>query len=142
MPAFSTAIIEVLKQTADMDKGLICVVDDDQSMGRMLDRGLRAAGFEVAVFTSAEEALGSGRIDDSVCLILDVHLPGMTGIELQHRLKEAGGAPPVILISGQSDEQTAVQATNEGAIGFFNKPFSIDRLLSTIQTIGPQLSST
>lgn len=121
---------------------LICVVDDDQSMGRMLDRGLRAAGFDVAVFTSAEGLLESGRVDESACLILDVHLPGMTGIELQQRINETGPCPPVILISGQSDEQTAKRVLKTGAIGFFNKPFSIDRLLATIQTIEPQLSSS
>lgn len=118
---------------------MICVVDDDQSMGRMLDRGLRAAGFDVAVFTSAEELLESGRLDESSCLILDVHLPGMTGIELQQRLKETDTCPPVILISGQSDELTAKRGLRAGAIGFFHKPFSIDSLLATIQAIQPQL---
>jgi len=111
-------------------------------MGRMLDRGLRAAGFELTIFKSAEELLASGRIGESVCLILDVHLPGMTGIELQRRLREGGVYPPTILISGQTDEQTASRVLNDGAIGFFNKPFSIDRLLSTIQTIEPELSAS
>ena len=120
---------------------LICVVDDDQSMGRMLNRGLRTAGFDVAVFSSAEELLDSGRLEDSSCLILDVHLPGMTGVDLQHQLRESGSELPIILISCQADEQTAERALRAGAIGFFRKPFSIDRLLATIQTIEPQLTA-
>ena len=124
-----------------MTNGLICVVDDDQSMGRMLDRCLRAAGFDVAVFTSAEDLLESGRLDDSGCLIVDLHLPGITGLELQQKLKESGPCLPIILISGQADEQTANQALTAGAIGFFHKPFSIDRLLATIQTVETQLSA-
>lgn len=124
-----------------MTNGLICVVDDDQSMGRMLDRCLRAAGFDVAVFTSAEQLCESGRLDDSGCLIVDVHLPGMTGIELQQKLKKSGACLPIILISGQADEQTAKQALRAGAIGFFHKPFSIDLLLATIQKVKPQLSA-
>jgi FixJ family two-component response regulator len=115
-------------------KRLICVVDDDYSMGRMLDRGLKAAGFEVAVFTSAEELLDSRHLADSDCLIVDVNLPGMNGIELQQKLRESDPCLPIVLISGQADEYTSAQAINDGAIGFFKKPFSIDSLLATIET--------
>jgi FixJ family two-component response regulator len=112
--------------------GLITVVDDDESMGRMLNRGLRAAGFDVAVFASAEELLNSGHLNKSACLIVDVHLPGMTGLQLQQLLKESGSSLPIILISGQPDERTATRALQDGAIGFFKKPFNIERLLATI----------
>jgi len=122
--------------------GLITVVDDDESMGRMLNRGLRAAGFDVAVFASAEELLNSGHLDKSSCLIVDVHLPGMTGIQLQQRLKESGSSLPVILISGLADEHTAMRALQEGAIGFFKKPFNIERLLATISDHLATLPST
>ena len=124
-----------------MANNLICVVDDDQSIGRMLDRGLRAAGFDVAVFNSAEQLLESERLDESACVIVDVHLPGMTGIEFQQQLRESGRCLPIILISGNTDERTANRALGAGAIAFFKKPFSIDRLLSTIQTIPPQLTT-
>jgi len=103
-----------------------------------LARGIRAGGFDVAIFTSAEQFLDSGRIDDSVCLILDVDLPGMTGIELKQKLHESGSDTPVIMISGHvHHSERALQA---GAIGFFNKPFSIESLLATIQGIEPQMS--
>jgi FixJ family two-component response regulator len=98
----------------------------------MLNRGLRAAGFDVAVFASTEELLNFGHLDKSACLIVDVHLPGMTGLQLQQRLKESGSSVPIILISGQADERTATRALQDGAIGFFKKPFNIERLLTTI----------
>jgi FixJ family two-component response regulator len=104
----------------------------------MLARGIRAAGFDVAIFNSAEEFLDSGSITRSVCLILDVDLPGITGIELQQRLNESGADIPVILISGNPDEQTGPRALGAGAAGFFNKPFSIDTLIATIQSIEQQ----
>jgi FixJ family two-component response regulator len=109
-------------------------------MGRMLERGIRAAGFDVAIFTSAEDFLDSGRIDCATCLVLDVDLPGMSGIELQQRLNEFGSETPVIMISGHADDQTSMRALNAGAIGFFNKPFSIDSLLATLQATEPELS--
>jgi FixJ family two-component response regulator len=117
---------------------VICVVDDDPSMGRMLARGIRAGGYDVAIFTSAEQLLSSGQLDCSACLILDVDLPGMTGIELQQKLSESGAEIPVIVISGQADHSE--RALKAGAIGFFNKPFSIDSLVAAIQAIQPQIS--
>ena len=115
---------------------LIAVVDDDRSMGRMLARIIGAAGMQVAVFTSAEEFLGSERLHDSVCLVLDVDLPGMSGLELQQQLSEAGPDIPIIFISGQTTELTRERALRAGAAGFFDKPFSIDSLLNTIQSVG------
>ena len=110
-------------------------------MCRMLARGIRSAGFEVAIFNSAEEFLDSGTLERLVCLILDVDLPGITGIDLQQRLNESGADVPVILISGNADEQTGPRALGAGAVGFFNKPFSIDSLISTIQTIEQRLNT-
>ena len=115
-------------------RSLISVVDDDRSMGRMLARIIGAAGLRVAVFTSAEEFLDSARLNDSACLVLDVDLPGMSGLELQDRLNNSGQEIPIIFISGQSTEQTRERALKAGALGFFDKPFSIDSLLTTIQS--------
>jgi FixJ family two-component response regulator len=111
---------------------LISVIDDDQSMCRMLARGIRAAGFDVAIFNSAEEFLASGRCDDSACAILDVDLPGMNGLALQKRLNESTPGLPIIFISGHADETTGNQALRAGAIGFFHKPFSLHSLLAVI----------
>jgi FixJ family two-component response regulator len=115
---------------------LISVVDDDRSMGRMLARIIGAAGLQVAIFTSAEEFLKSERVNESACLVLDVDLPGMSGLELQQQLNNSGQGIPIIFISGQATEQTRERALEAGALGFFDKPFSIDSLLSTIRSVG------
>jgi FixJ family two-component response regulator len=125
------------------NSGLISVIDDDRSMGRMLARIIGAAGLNVEVFTSAEEFLGSDRLSDSTCLVLDVDLPGISGVELQRQLNDSGRRIPIIFISGQATEQTRERALKAGALGFFDKPFSISSLLTTIQSIdGPLRNGT
>jgi|ERR1044072_3544360 FixJ family two-component response regulator len=114
---------------------LISIVDDDQSMSLMLRRVMSAFGFEVASFSSAEEFLDSGILDESACLILDVDLPGMSGVDLQRELNDSGSRIPTIFISGQADEATKQVAMQAGASGFFCKPFRIDALLTTLRTV-------
>lgn len=114
---------------------LITVIDDDRSMGRMLSRIIEAAGLRVELFTSAEDFLDSGRFSDPDCLVLDVDLPGMSGLELQRHLNESGLRIPIVFISGQATEQTRERALKSGAIDFFDKPFSIRSLLASIQSI-------
>ncbi len=118
------------------EKKLVSIVDDDHSMGRMLTRVVEAAGFDVALFCSAEEFLESGRVDDSDCLILDIDLTGMSGIELQHRLNESGYDVPIIFISGQAEENVQERVLADGAIGFLSKPFDINALLAAIRSAG------
>jgi FixJ family two-component response regulator len=120
---------------AGANNRFVSVIDDDRSMGRMLARIIGAAGLKVEVFTSAEGFLGSERLNDSTCLVLDVDLPGMSGLELQRQLKDSGRRVPIIFISGQATEQTRERALKAGAFGFFDKPFSISCLLSTIRSI-------
>jgi FixJ family two-component response regulator len=115
-------------------RNLICVVDDDPSMLRMLTRMISSLKYEVAAFTSAEALLESGRIPEASCLILDVNLPGMSGIELQQRLNSDPVRVPIIFISGGSDEPIRERALERGAAAFFKKPFSIDSLLGTIKS--------
>ena len=116
------------------------MVDDDESMRRMLSRGIEAAGFEVAVYNSAEEFLDSGSVSDSDCLVLDVDLPGMNGIELQQHLNESGTDISIIFMSGYADELTRKRALEAGAAGFFSKPLSISTLVATIRTLQQQLN--
>ncbi len=115
---------------------VISVIDDDSSMCRMLSRLISSAGLNVASFNSAEEFLASGRLDDSSCLILDVDLPGMSGIDLQRQLNDSGVDVPIIFISGKQVGSTREHALSEGAAGFFHKPFSIESLLNAIQAVG------
>jgi FixJ family two-component response regulator len=120
--------------SGEVANNLVSVVDDDASMCKMLTRMIGSVGLTVAAFTSAEEFLRSGKLADSACLILDVDLPGMSGIDLQRQLNDSSQHIPIIFISGQSDEKTRKRALNAGAAGFFKKPFSIDSLLDTINS--------
>ncbi len=114
---------------------LISIVDDDPSMSRMLCRAIKAAGLSVDAFGSAEEFLESAALRASVCLILDVNLPGMSGLELQQRLNASRLEVPIIFMSAQADEATQLRALKAGAAGFLRKPFSIDALLLTLRSI-------
>ena len=116
----------------EVPSNLVSVVDDDASMCKMLTRMIGSVGLNVAAFTSAEEFLCSGCLAGSACLILDVDLPGMSGIDLQQQLNDSSQHIPIIFISGQSDEQTRKRALKAGAAGFLNKPFSVDSLLAAI----------
>ena len=115
------------------ERNLICVVDDDPSMSRMLTRVVSSLKLEVAAFASAEEFLESGRVQESSCLILDVNLPGMSGIELQQKLHDDPQRVPIIFISGASDDPTRDRTLEKNASAFFKKPFSIDAISKTIQ---------
>jgi len=104
-------------------------------MLRMLTRTVAASGFEVASFSSAEDLLDSGRISESTCLILDVDLPGISGLELQEKLNMDGEPVPLILISGQTTEATRQRALRDGAIAFFNEPFNISALVAALRSV-------
>jgi FixJ family two-component response regulator len=114
---------------------LISVVDDDPSMSRMLCRVIKAAGLSVDAFGSAEEFLDSDASRKSVCLILDMNLPGMSGLELQERLHASRVEVPIIFMSAQADDVTQRRALKAGAFGFLRKPFSIESLLATLRSI-------
>src|SRR6185295_8042301 len=114
---------------------LISVVDDDPSMSRMLCRVIKAAGLSVDVFGSAEEFLDSDASRASDCLILDMNLPGMSGLELQQRLNASRLEVPIIFMSAQADETTRLRALKAGAVAFLRKPFSIESLLATLRSL-------
>ena len=105
----------------------ISVVDDDESIRKALRRLVRSAGLCVATFASAEEFLACEG-EEAACLILDVRLPGMSGLDLQRHLASAGRCVPIIFISARDDEQTSQAALAAGALAFLAKPFD-DRLL-------------
>jgi len=101
----------------------------------MLCRVLTSAGFTVKSFASAEEFLNSQGFSDSVCLILDVNLPGMSGSELQWILSCRGFDLPIIFISADADETTQQRLLASGALAFLDKPFNIDILLDKVRSI-------
>ena len=110
----------------------IAVIDDDPSIGRMLCRVMAAEGLSVQWFKSAEEFLDSPSRGNYACLVLDVNLPGMSGVQLQQQLNDAGIEPHTVFISGQADDTIRQQVLTAGAAGFLNKPFSIDALLECL----------
>ena len=112
---------------------LISVVDDDTSVRKSLDRLVRSAGLGVRLFGSAEEFLKSNQASKSDCLILDVRLPGMSGIELHKRLGDCGHNVPVIFITAHgSDEMARAEAASERIVAYLIKPFSGDELLDAV----------
>lgn len=113
---------------------LSVVVDDDESVRESLPDLLREFGFAARAFSSAEEFLSSGCVDETNCLILDIAMPGMSGPELQQELKGLGREIPIIFITGQRDETIRAQVLKRGAAGFLLKPFSDSALLAAINT--------
>ena len=111
---------------------LISIVDDDESIRKGLGRLFRSVGFEVDGFASAEEFLNSGDLQRSSCLILDLRMPGMSGLELQSRLVADNCQIPVIFLTAHRDEQSRAQALKAGAIDFVCKPFNEASLIRDV----------
>ena len=112
----------------------ISVVDDDESIREAINDLLDCVGLRVGVFNSAEDFLNSEDLHDTACLILDVRMPGMSGLELQGHLNTAGFHIPIIFISAHDDGEAKSRAMGAGAVDFLRKPFSEDALLSAIGT--------
>jgi len=108
------------------------VVDDDPAILRALGRLLRAAGLSVETFMSAEELLASDRITQIGCLVVDIHLGGMSGFDLQKRLVETRRSIPIIFITALDDAPTRERARRAGAIDYLRKPFDEPALLGAI----------
>ena len=117
------------------ERGLLSVVvDDDESVRESLPDLLREFGFAAQAFSSAQEFLSSGCVDETSCLILDVAMPGMSGPELQQELKRRGKQIPIIFITGQRDETIRAQVLEQGAAEFLLKPFDDAILHAAIKT--------
>jgi len=111
---------------------VIAIVDDDESFRRATTSFVRSLGYGTAAFDSAEAFLKSERINDADCLITDVQMPGMTGIELQGRLIAQGHSLPVIFITAFPEMKARAQALADGAIGFLAKPFDDKGLIQCL----------
>ena len=111
---------------------LISVVDDNDSVRESLKGLIRSVGFAVEDFPSAERFLNSDHLNDTRCLILDVRMPGMGGLELQRRLVKSSRDIPIIFITAHGDEAARSQALKDGAADYLFKPFSEQALLNAI----------
>jgi FixJ family two-component response regulator len=108
------------------------VVDDDESVRESLPDLLRELGFRAQAFSSGEEFLEADCMEETKCLILDVAMPGMSGLELQQELQREGHHVPIIFITAQRDESVRHRALQEGAVEFLYKPFSDTALLEAL----------
>ena len=113
---------------------MISIVDDDDSVREATKALVRSLGYGALTFASAEAFLSSDQVDDTGCLITDVQMTGLSGIELQKRLIAEGRRVPVIFITAFPDERTRSRVLDAGAIGFLSKPFSDDSLIHCLDT--------
>jgi FixJ family two-component response regulator len=121
------------KHGRSSSKGLlVSVVDDDESIRESLPDLLGEFGFAARAFSSAEAFLSSDCVDKTRCLILDVIMPGMTGLDLQQELTRRGQQIPVIFITARKEEAIRARAFKQGAVKFLNKPFSDTALLDAL----------
>jgi FixJ family two-component response regulator len=111
---------------------VVYVVDDDASSRQSLEFLVRASGYTVRAFSSSKEFLASPRPEIPACLVLDVRMPGLTGLELQSELAKMGVRLPIIFITGHGDIPMSVQAMKAGAVEFLTKPFREDSILRAI----------
>lgn len=115
-----------------VERTVLHVIDDDASWRRSVQRLMSAVGYEVALYESAENFLETATLETPGCILLDLRMPGLTGLQLQQRLAEGGHAPPIVFLSGHGDIPISVQAMKSGAEDFLTKPVETDVLIRTV----------
>jgi FixJ family two-component response regulator len=131
-----------LRLTAPEREAVVFVVDDDPSMREALDSLIRSVGFHVRTFGSSKEFLKNERADTASCLVLDVRLPGQSGLDLQRQLAAQDEPIPIVFITGHGDIPMSVRAIKGGAVEFFTKPFKSAKLLAAIRQAIDQSRAT
>ncbi|MFA5955916.1 response regulator transcription factor [Hyphomicrobium sp.] len=122
---------------------LISIIDDDEAVRVATENLVRSLGFGASTFSSAEEFLKSSRLEETSCVITDVHMPGMTGVELQTRLLALGHDLPMIFITAFPEERTRERVHAAGAIGFLSKPFDGGAMIQCIdRALGRDIQAT
>jgi FixJ family two-component response regulator len=133
-PIWNPTSSEPSNGNPETEKGLISIVDDDESVRKALKRLFKSVGLRVEAFASAEDFLNFANPSAAACLVLDLRLPGMSGLELQAKLLAANYRIPVVFISAHGDEKARAQALAAGAIDFLQKPFSEKALFEAINS--------
>jgi len=118
-----------------LSEPLVSIVDDDVSVRRSTRRLLRCCGLRAEAFSSAEDFLQSGRVAETACVLLDVRMSGMDGLELQRRLGETHSLIPIIFLSARASEEEERRALRAGAANFLRKPVSKEALLHAIRAV-------
>jgi FixJ family two-component response regulator len=121
-----------MRESREQD-AIIAIVDDDRSVRRGLERLIRSAGWKAETFASAQEFLARPGAEAPSCLVLDLQLPGLSGLDLQKRMAEVGLEIPIVFLTGHGDIPASVQAMKAGAIEFLTKPVDEQDLLNAIQ---------
>jgi FixJ family two-component response regulator len=116
-------------------RALVSIVDDDASVCKALKRLIQSVGLRAETFASADELLRSPHLDDTACLILDVVMPGLSGLDLQRDLEAAKRHIPIIFITAHDDEHNREQALELGAVAFLRKPFSEQALITAMNSV-------
>jgi len=111
----------------------VFILDDEECVLTALGRALRRAGYAVATFRSPREFLAEARLDPPCCLVLDVHMPEINGVEIQERLASVEQPPSIVFMSGAADIGTSVKAMKAGAIDFLAKPFETKELVTAVE---------
>jgi FixJ family two-component response regulator len=110
----------------------ITIIDDDEFVREAVERLIRSLGYDAETFASAEDYLNQSSVADTQCLITDVHMSGLTGVELQTHLIAAGHRIPIIFMSGYSEDTVRATAIRNGAVGFLNKPIRVADLIELL----------
>jgi FixJ family two-component response regulator len=118
---------------------LIMVIDDDAAIREAVQSLIRSVGLRAEGFASAPDCLPSGQLPDTACLIVDVRMPGMSGLELQQQLTTAQCPLPILFITAHGDAATRARALSAGAVGVLDKPFSDEGLLRAVQAALPSV---
>ncbi|AXE95816.1 response regulator transcription factor [Paraburkholderia sp. 22099] len=111
----------------------VCIVDDDASVRSGLGNLLKAVGYTTVSFSSGEDFLASPVVDDALCVLLDVRMQGMQGLDVQRRLNAEHRRVPIVFMSAHGDDDTVQRAMRQGAVGFLRKPFAEEMLLDSIE---------
>src|SRR5262245_18686941 len=117
------------------DGPLVAIVDDDELFRRSIERLVRSVGFRVKTFGSAEDFLDFEHLDRTACVILDIHLPGMNGLDLQRQLITRPRPMPIVFVSAYENAVIRANALHAGAIAFLTKPFDDSSLLDALKSI-------
>ena len=112
---------------------MIAIVDDDEPVRVAMKSFVRSLGYHASTFGSAEEFLNSEQVDDTSFLITDLHMPGLSGLDLQDRLLAQGHHIPIIFLTAYPEENVRIRAMKAGAVGFLSKPCNDDHLLGCIK---------
>ncbi len=115
-----------------MSQVLIAIVDDDEAVREATKSLVRSVGYNASTFGSADEFLESEQVHDTSCLVTDLQMPGLSGIELQDHLVARGHCIPTIVMTGYPDDSVRARAMKAGAVGFLSKPFMDDELIACI----------